>query len=213
MPSAPAARECGTLSILRTLESVMPSPCSRLPVLPLLLLCACATPTSGPAPAAGSPPARGASGVPAAPDPARVYADLLGKSEDLPSVLRAPKQFEGRSIVLYGLRNGDPRQMESSYSMPLAATDGRPVVAAIDRAANNQFYLLLADDFAREARERKMLAGARGSVFVECRVSAQTTGRITSYPCEVTRLALVSDNRITDLLGRASNRALEYYRY
>jgi hypothetical protein len=58
-----------------------------------------------------------------------------------------------------------------------------------------------------------MLAGARNPVFVECRISAQTTGRTTSYPCEVTRLALVADNRITDLLGRASNRTLEYYRY
>jgi len=177
------------------------------------LLCACATPASGPDPVPGLAPARGVAGSSATPDPARVYADLLGRTEDLPRVARSPKEYEGRSIVLYGLRNGDLRPMEGRYSMPLASTDGRPAIAAIERPANNQLYLLMIDDFAREARDRKMLGSVRGPVFVECKVSAQVSGKITSYPCEVMSLVLIADNRIIESLWRARNRTLEYYRY
>src|SRR5436190_1346025 len=93
----------------------------------------------------------------AVPDPARVYADLLGRTEDLPHVVRSPKDYEGRSIVLYGLRSGDLRPTEGRFSMPLAATDGKTVINATERPANNQFQLVIPDDFAREARERRML--------------------------------------------------------
>jgi hypothetical protein len=186
----------------------------RFPILLTALLSACATPETGPAPVTSAAPPRGAAQPAAAtPDAARVYADLLGKTEDLPRVARSPKEYEGRSIVLYGLRNGDLRPIEGRYSMPLASTDGRPAIAAVDRPANNQLYLLVTDDFAREARERKMLASARGPVFVECKVSAQVSGRITSYPCEITSLVLIADNRITESLWRGRNRALEYFRY
>ena len=187
-------------------------------VLSAMLACACATPTPDPgpgrAPAATAP--RGAASpaaAPTAPDPARVYADLIGKTEDLPRVTRSPKEYDGRSIVLYGLRAGEPRAIEGRYSMPLASTDGRPAIAAVERPANNQLYLLLPDDFAREARERKMFGGGRGPVFVECKVSAQTSGKITSYPCEVVSLVLIADNRVTESLWRARDRTLEYYRY
>jgi hypothetical protein len=117
----------------------------RLTVLLTALLCACATPTSGPETAPRAAPVRGVPDASATPDPARVYADLLGKTEDLPRVARSPREYEGRSIVLYGLRNGDLRPIEGRYSMPLASTDGRPVIAAIERPANNQLYLLLTD--------------------------------------------------------------------
>ena len=182
-----------------------------------LLVCACATPEPSPtAPAdPGRPPQRTSSAAPgpSTPDPTRVYADLLSRTEDLPSVVRTPKAYDGRNVVLYGLRGGDLRPIEGRFSMPLSGTDGRPAVVAIDRPSNNQFYLLLGDDFAREARERKMLAGARAPMLIECTVAAQTAGRITSYPCEVTSLVLVSDNRITDMLWRARDRKLEYFRY
>jgi hypothetical protein len=190
----------------------MPNPGNRFFILLSVLLCACATSTSGPSSESRGTPGFGAR-QPQAPDPARVYADLLGKTEDLPRVVRSPKEYEGRNVVLYGLRNGDLRPIEGRYSMPLAGADGRPAIAAIERPANNQFYLLVTEDFAREARDRKMLASLRGPVFVECKVTPQTTGRITSYPCEVLSLVLIADNRITDLLSRTRDRTLEYHRF
>ncbi len=150
----------------------------------------------------------------AAPDPARVYADLLGRTEDLPHVVRSPKEYEGRSIVLYGLRSGDLRPADGRFSMPLAATDGKTTINAVERPANNQFYLVVPDDFAREARERKMLvSGARTPVFVECKVSAQTVGRAISYPCEVASLVVVTGDRISDSLWRSRDQKLVYHRY
>ncbi|HYT96376.1 MAG TPA: hypothetical protein VEO36_03570, partial [Casimicrobiaceae bacterium] len=87
-------------------------------------------------------------------------------------------------------------------------------INAADRPGNNQFYLVVPDDFAREARERKMLAtGARGPVFIECNVSAQAAGKTTSYPCEITNLVLIAGDRISDTLWRAKDRTLEYHRY
>jgi hypothetical protein len=150
----------------------------------------------------------------AVPDPARVYADLLGRTEDLPHVVRTPKEYEGRSVVLYGLRSGDLRPIEGRFSMPLAATDGKTVINATERPANNQFYLVISDDFAREARERKMLvSGTRGPVFVECKVSAQTVGRAISYPCDVVSLVVLAGDRISDSLRRSRDQKLEYYHY
>jgi len=73
----------------------------RISALSVLVLCACATQTTGPATSS-----RGAGDAPQAstvPDPARVYADLLGKTEDLPRVKNAPKEYDGRNFVLYGL--------------------------------------------------------------------------------------------------------------
>lgn len=150
----------------------------------------------------------------ATPDPARVYADLLGRSEDFPHVVRAPKEYEGKSIVLYGTRSGELRPVEGRFSMPLAATDGKTVINATERPGNNQFHLVVPDDFAREARDRKMLvSGARGPVFVECKVSAQTVGRAVNYPCEVVSLVIVGSDRISDSLWRARDRKLEYHHY
>jgi hypothetical protein len=150
----------------------------------------------------------------APPDPARVYADLLGRTEDLPLVVRSPKEYEGRSIVLYGLRSGDLRPAEGRFSIPLAATDGKTVINATERPANNQFYLVLPEDFAREARERKMLvSGTRTPVFVECKVSAQTVGRAISYPCEVASLVVVNGDRISDSLWRSRDQKLVYHHY
>jgi hypothetical protein len=153
--------------------------------------------------------------VAATPDPARVYADLLGRTEDFSRVMRAPKEFEGRSIVLYGVRAGDLRPLESRFSMPLASTDGRTTIAAVERPVANQVYLVLADDFAREARERRLVAGgaARGPLFVECRVTPQPAGRIASYACEVDKLVTVVNDRVSESLWRGRTGALEYYRY
>jgi hypothetical protein len=98
--------------------------------------------------------------------------------------------------------------------MPLAATDGKTMINAIERPANNQFYLILPDDFAREARDRKMLvSGARTPVFVECKVSAQTVGRAISYPCEVASLVVVNGDRISDSLWRSRDQKLVYHHY
>jgi hypothetical protein len=184
----------------------------RISAMSVLVLCACATQTTGPATSS-----RGAGDAPQVsmvPDPARVYADLLGKTEDLPRVKSAPKEYDGRNIVLYGLRNGDLRPVEGRFSMPLASTDGKTVINAADRPGNNQFYLVVPDDFAREARERKMLVtGARGPVFIECKVSAQAAGKTTSYPCEIMNLVLIAGDRISDTLWRAKDRTLEYHRY
>jgi hypothetical protein len=139
---------------------------------------------------------------------------MLGRTEDLPRVLRSPKEYEGRSIVLYGLRNGDLRPLEGRYSMPLAATDGKAVIGVTERPGNNQFYLLVTEEFAREARERKMLvSGVRGPVFVECKVSAQTVGRVTSYPCEIASLVLMAADRVSDTLSRGKGQAFEYHHY
>jgi hypothetical protein len=148
------------------------------------------------------------------PDPARVYADLLGRSEDLPRVVRTPKEYEAKSIVLYGMRGGDLRPIEGRYSMPLSATDGKIAINATERPANNQLYLVLQDDFVREARERKMLiSGTRGPAFVECKVSAQTVGRAVTYPCEVTSLVVITGDRISDSLWRVRDQKLEYHHY
>ena len=151
----------------------------------------------------------------AAPDPTRVYADLLGRTEDFPRVARSPKEFEGRSIVLYGVRAGELRAVETRFSMPLASTDGRTTIPATDRPANNQFYLVLADDFAREAREHRLLTGgaARGPVFVECKVVAQPVARATSYACEVEKLVSIVNDRVAESLGRGRGGTLDYYRY
>ncbi len=182
----------------------------------LFLLSACGSQpsTPGQGPATGPGMSSSSVGEPAAPDPARVYADMLGRTEDLPRVLKAPKEYEGRSIVLYGLRNGDLRPIEGRYSMPLAATDGKTVISATERPGNNQFYLLVTEEFAREARERKMLvSGIRGPVFVECKVSAQTVGRTTAYPCEIASLVLIAGDRVSDTLRRGKGQAFEYHHY
>jgi hypothetical protein len=184
----------------------------RLCAFAFLMLGGCATQstTSSPqSPLSPLPPQQQA-----VPDPARVYADLLGRTEDLPHVVRSPKEYEGRSIVLYGLRSGDLRLGEGRFSIPLAATDGKTVINATDRPANNQFYLVLPEDFAREARERKMLvSGTRVPVFVECKVSAQTVGRAISYPCEVASLVIVNGDRISDSLWRSRDQKLVYHHY
>ena len=138
----------------------------RICALSLLLLGGCATESTTSSPQSPLTPQQRT----AAPDPARVYADLLGRTEDLPHVVRTPKEYEGRSIVLYGLRNGDLRPIEGRFSMPLAATDGKTMINATERHANNQFHLVIADDFAREARERKMLvSGTRGPCLSNAR--------------------------------------------
>jgi len=144
-----------------------------------------------------------------------VYADLLGRTEDFPRVARAPKEYEGRSIVLYGVRAGDLRPIEARFSMPLASTDGRATIAAVERPPANQLYLVLSDDFAREARERRLLTGgaARGPLFVECRVTPQTAGRVTSYACEIDKLVAIVNDRVSESLWRGRGGALEYYRY
>ena len=68
------------------------------------------------------------------------------------------------------MRNGDLRPIEGRFSMPLAATDGKTMINATERHANNQFHLVIADDFAREARERKMLvSGTRGPCLSNAR--------------------------------------------
>ena len=194
----------------------------RAAFLSCLLLCACAGPAPapgpGPTPAPGTPAAAAAVAAPAAaatPDPARVYADLLGRTEDFPRVVRAPKEFEGRSVVLYGVRAGDLRPVEARFSMPLASADGRSTIAAVERPPANQLYLVLTDDFAREARERRLIAGgaARGPLFVECRVTSQTAGRVTSYACEVDKLVAIVNDRVSESLWRGRAGALEYYRY
>jgi hypothetical protein len=188
------------------------SPLVRISALSLITLCGCAaqspTPSSPYSPATSTPQRQ------AAPDPARVYADLLSRSEDLPRVVRSPKEFEGKSVVLYGIRNGDLRPMEGRFTMPLAATDSKTVINAVERPASNQFFLMLPDDFAHEARERKMLpSGVRGPVFVECKVSAQPVGRTISYPCEVVTLVVVGADRISDSLWRTRDQKLEYHHY
>ena len=87
-------------------------------------------------------------------------------------------------------------------------------VNATDRPANNQFYLIVPDDFVREARDRKMLpTGTRGPVFVECKVSAQTVGRAVNYPCEVVSLILVGSEHVSDSLWRTKDQKLEYHHY
>ena len=182
----------------------------RICALSLLVLSGCGTqPQSASSPQSTStPPPR------ATPDPARVYADLLGRTEDFPRVVRTPKEYEGKSIVLYGLRNGDLRPVEGRFSMPLAATDGKTVIAAAERPIINQFQLVVLDDFAREARERKLLpSGTRGAVFVECKVSAQAVGRGVSYPCEVVSLVIVGSENISDSLWRTKDQRLEYHHY
>jgi hypothetical protein len=174
----------------------------------MLYGCATEPPATSPPQSSASP--RGQT----APDPARVYADLLGRSEDLPRVVRAPKEFEGRNIVLYGMRGGDLRPIEGRYSMPLSATDGKTAINATERPANNQLYLVLQDDFAREARERKMLvSGTRGPAFVECKVGAQTIGRAVNYPCEVMSLVIITGDRVSDSLWRSRDHKLEYHHY
>jgi hypothetical protein len=196
----------------------------RSAVLPLLLLCACGA--QPPAPAAGPTNRAGPTGVASAsapapeaavatPDPARVYADLLGRTEDFPRVKGSPKEFEGRNVVLYGVRAGDLRAVETRFSMPLASTDGRTTIPATERPTNNQFYLVLSDDFAREARERRMLTGgaARGPLFVECKIVAQAAGRVTSYACEVEKLVSIVNDRVAESLWRGRGGTLDYYRY
>jgi len=144
-----------------------------------------------------------------------VGLDLLGRTEEFPRVARAPKEYEGKSIVLYGVRAGELRPIESRFSMPFASSDGRATIAATERPANNQFYLVMTDGFAREARERRLLAGgaARGPLFVECRVVPQTAGRVTSYPCEIDKLVAIVNDRVSESLWRARGGALEYFRY
>jgi len=189
----------------------MMSPSLRICAFAFVMLGGCATESttpSSPSPSPQSPRQQ------ATPDPARVYADLLGRTEDLPHVVRSPKEYEGRGIVLYGLRGGDLRPTEGRFSMALAATDGKTTINAVERPANNQFYLVVPDDFAREARERKMLvSGARTPVFVECKVSVQTVGRTTSYPCEVASLVVITGDRISDSLWRSRDQKLVYHRY
>ena len=191
-------------------------------VLSSLLLGACAGTASAPGGSAtpstpGAVPATAAAAAAAAPPPdaARVNADLLGRTEEFPRVVRSPKEYEGKSIVLYGVRAGDIRPFEARFSMPLASSDGRTTIAATDRPANNQFYLVMSDDFAREAREHRLLTGgaARGPLFVECRVMPQTAGRVTSYACEVDKLVAVVNDRVSESLWRGRGGALEYYRY
>jgi hypothetical protein len=117
--------------------------------------------------------------------------------------------------VLYGVRAGDLRPLDSRFSMPLASSDGRTTIAAAERPSSNMFYLVVADDFARELRERRLLSGgaARGPLFVECRVTAQTSGRVTSYMCDVDRLVAIVNDRLSESLGRDRGGALEYHRY
>jgi len=203
----------------------MPTARLRTALLSFLLTTACAGPS--PTPGAGAPAAPAGSGAvaratpaapaaPAAPDGARVYADLLGRTEEFPRVVRTPKEYDGRSIVLYGVRAGDARPFESRFTMPLASADGRTTIAAVERAPANQIYLVMSDDFAREARERRLLAGgaARGPLFVECRVAAaQITARVASYPCEIDKLVAVANDRVAESLWRGRNGALEYFRY
>ena len=182
----------------------------------LFLLSACGSQPSAPGqrPAGGPGASPSSTGEPAAPDPAWVYADMLGRTEDLPHVIRAPKEYEGKSIVLYGFRNGELRPIEGRYSMPLAATDGKTVIGAPERPANNQFYLVVTDEFAREARERKMLVSVvRGPMFVECKVSAQPVGRATSYPCEIAGLVVIAGDRVSDTLWRGKGQPFEYHHY
>ena len=193
-------------------------PARVLPTIAVLLflLSACGSQPSAPGQRPGAGPGTSSSSVEeaAAPDPARVYAEMLGRTEDLPHVVRAPKEYEGKSIVLYGLRNGDLRPLEGRYSMPLAATDGKTVIGATERPGNNQFYLLVTEEFAREARDRKMLAsGVRGPIFVECKVSAQPVGKATSYPCEIASLVLIAGDRVSDTLRRGKGQAFEYHHY
>ena len=184
----------------------------RVVALTLPILCGCAaTPTTPAGAPQSSPPAPTQA---SSPDPARVYADYVGRTEDFARVVRAPKEYEGRSIVLYGIRSGDLRPIEGRFSMPLAATDGKTVINAVDRPASNQFYLVVVDDFAREARERKLLsAGARGPAFVECKLDAQTTGRTTHYPCEIVGIVVLTGDRVSDSLWRTRTSSLEYRRY
>ena len=195
----------------------------RIALLPsslLVLLGACAgtSPAPGPGPGPGTPAAAasGAGATQAAPpDAARVYADLIGRTEDFPRVVRSPKEYEGKSIVLYGVRAGELRPIETRFSMPLASTDGRTTIAATERPASNQFYLVMSDDFAREARERRLFIGgaARGPLFVECRVVPQTATRITSYACEVDKFVAIVNDRVSESLWRGRGGALEYFRY
>jgi hypothetical protein len=190
----------------------------RIAVLSFLLLCACAGPAPAPVPGTGSAaaaPGVAATQAAAPPDAARVYADLLGRTEEFPRVVRVPKEYEGKSIVLYGVRAGDLRPVEARFSMPLASSDGRAMIAATDRPTNNQFYLVMSDDFAREARERRLLTGgaARGPLFVECRVTPQAVGRVTSYPCEIDKLVAIVNDRVSESLWRARGGALDYFRY
>jgi len=184
-----------------------------------LLLAACAGPAPSPG-TTGSAPEPAAAAVPAAaapvpPDPARIYADLLGRSEDIARVTRTPKDFDGRNVVFYGVRGGDLRGIDGKFSLPLATPDGRTAIAATERPVANQLYLVLADDFAREARERRLLTGgaARGPIFVECRVTAQATTRVTTYPCDVDKLVVIANDRVAESLTRGRNGVLEYYRY
>ena len=187
----------------------------RICAFAFVMLGGCATESTTPSPQSPqSPQSSQSPRQQGTPDPARVYADLLGRTEDLPHVVRSPKEYEGRSIVLYGLRSGDLRPADGRFSMPLAATDGKTMINAIERPANNQFYLILPDDFAREARDRKMLvSGARTPVFVECKVSVQTVGRAISYPCEVASLVVVNGDRISDSLWRSRDQKLVYHHY
>ena len=192
-------------------------------VLSSLLLGACAGPATSPGGGGGmapstpgaSPAATATAATAAPPDAARVNADLLGRTEEFPRVVRSPKEYEGKSIVLYGVRAGDLRPIEARFSMPFASSDGRTTIAATDRPANNQFYLVMSDDFAREAREHRLLTGGapRGPLFVECRVMPQTAGRVTSYACEVDKLVAVVNDRVSESLWRGRSGALEYYRY
>jgi hypothetical protein len=188
-----------------------------------MLLAACAGPA--PAPGGSAAPAGGSAfgstaGVTAPqaaspPDPARVYADLIGRTEDFARVARSPKEFEGKSVVLYGVRAGDLRPIENRFSMPLASTDGRTMIAATDRPTSNQLYLAMSDDFAHEARERRLLTGgaARGPMFVECRMSPQTSGRVTSYACEIDKVVAIVNDKVSESLWRGRGGALEYFRY
>ena len=194
----------------------MPTARIRIALVSLLLTTACAGPSPGPGPASpGAPAATVAPAAAAPPDAARVYADLLGRTEDFPRVVRVPKEYDGRSIVLYGVRAGDLRAIDARFSMPLASTDGRTTIAAVERPPANQLYLVMTDDFAREARERRLFAGgaARGPLFVECRIAAQSAGRVASYPCEIDKLVAVVNDRVAESLWRGRTGALEYFRY
>src|SRR2546430_16320194 len=117
----------------------------RICALSLLVVGGCAT-----QPTTSSPQSLLTPQQQAVPDSARVYADLLGRTEDLPHVVRSPKDYEGRSIVLYGLRSGDLRPIEGRFSIPLAATDGKTVNNVTERPANKPVYLLGPEEFARE---------------------------------------------------------------
>jgi hypothetical protein len=202
----------------------MPTARPCIAVLALLLTSACAgpSPVAGTAPVAGSAaPAASATAsasaapTPAPPDGARIYAGLLGRTEDFPRVVRAPKEYDGRSIVLYGVRAGDLKPFDARFSMPFASVDGRTTIAAVDRPPPNQLYLVMADDFARDARERRLLTGgaSRGPVFVECRVAAQAAGNSTSYACEIDKIVAIANDRVVESLWRGRGGALEWYRY